>query len=301
MASIINAGTTTLTPIQITGDTSGILQLQTNGGTTAVTIDTAQNVGVGVTPSAWYSAIKSIQASQTSVWGNGGTAGFGSNIYRATSGYTPTYINSNYGGEIIYNLSGGGGWTFNIAPSGTAGATATLTAAMTLDNSGNLLVGTTSLGGVGFSLRDNAGKCLIQQNTSTTAANTMTQFINPNGVVGQIICTGSATAYNTSSDSRLKTLVGVATDTSIIDNIVINDFTWKADGTTDRGVFAQDAYRVKPSAISVGKDKEDGSIEIPWGVDYSKFVPDLIVYCQQLKKQVTELSAKVTALEAKVA
>ena len=150
MASIINAGTTTLTPIQITGDTSGILQLQTNGGTTAVTIDTAQNVGVGVTPSAWYSAIKSIQASQTSVWGNGGTAGFGSNIYRATSGYTPTYINSNYGGEIIYNLSGGGGWTFNIAPSGTAGATATLTAAMTLDNSGNLLVGTTSsMNGIG--------------------------------------------------------------------------------------------------------------------------------------------------------
>ena len=44
MASTISAGTTTGTAIAISGDTSGSLQLQTNGTTTAVTISTAQVV-----------------------------------------------------------------------------------------------------------------------------------------------------------------------------------------------------------------------------------------------------------------
>jgi hypothetical protein len=58
MASTISAGTTAGTAIAIAGDTSGQLQLQTNGTTTAVTINTAQGVqflnciGVGnATPS----------------------------------------------------------------------------------------------------------------------------------------------------------------------------------------------------------------------------------------------------------
>lgn len=47
MASIINATTTNGVAVQ--GDNSGSLQLQTNNGTTAVTIDTSQNVGIGTT------------------------------------------------------------------------------------------------------------------------------------------------------------------------------------------------------------------------------------------------------------
>jgi hypothetical protein len=53
MASIISAGTTSGTALNMAGDTSGVLQLATNGSTTALTISTAQNVGVGTTsPSA---------------------------------------------------------------------------------------------------------------------------------------------------------------------------------------------------------------------------------------------------------
>jgi len=58
MASTISAGTTSGTAIAIAGDTSGALALQTNNGTTAVTINTAQGaqflntIGVGnATPS----------------------------------------------------------------------------------------------------------------------------------------------------------------------------------------------------------------------------------------------------------
>jgi len=50
MASIINS--TTTAGVTVTGDNSGSLQLATNNGTTAVTIDTSQNVGIGVTSPA---------------------------------------------------------------------------------------------------------------------------------------------------------------------------------------------------------------------------------------------------------
>ena len=42
--STISAGNTTTTSIKITGDTTGNLVLATNGGTTALTIDTSQNI-----------------------------------------------------------------------------------------------------------------------------------------------------------------------------------------------------------------------------------------------------------------
>ena len=44
MASIISAGTTSGTALNMSGDTSGALQLATNGTTTAMTIDTSQNL-----------------------------------------------------------------------------------------------------------------------------------------------------------------------------------------------------------------------------------------------------------------
>jgi hypothetical protein len=49
MASVISAGTTSGTSLNLSGDTSGVLQLASNGSTTAVTIDTSQNVGIGIT------------------------------------------------------------------------------------------------------------------------------------------------------------------------------------------------------------------------------------------------------------
>jgi hypothetical protein len=119
---------------------------------------------------------------------------------------------------------------------------------------------------------------------------------NAGSTAGSIQHTATTTTnYNTASDARLKTDKGVATDTSVIDNLVIHDYEWKEDGRVDRGVFAQEAHLVKPSAIAVGDDQTnaDGVLLNPWCVDYSKFVPDLIVYCQQL-------NAKIEALEAKL-
>jgi hypothetical protein len=49
MASIISAGTTSATALNMSADTSGVLQLSSNNGTVAATVDTSQRVGVGLT------------------------------------------------------------------------------------------------------------------------------------------------------------------------------------------------------------------------------------------------------------
>lgn len=51
MASSISAGTTSSTALVATADTTGILALQTNNGTTALTLNASQAIGVGSTPS----------------------------------------------------------------------------------------------------------------------------------------------------------------------------------------------------------------------------------------------------------
>ena len=77
----------------------------------------------------------------------------------------------------------------------------------------------------------------------------------------------------------------------------------RADGRPGRGVFAQEAFGVVPFVVTVGTDAtdEDGRLVHPWGVDYGKYVPDLVVGWQQHEAQVAALTAQITALEARLA
>jgi len=161
-------------------------------------------------------------------------------------------------------------------------------------NTGNLYLGTQT------ALADNraivlaAGASKIGFEHQTPSDNYYPEFFyNAAGTsVGNISCTSTATAYNIASDERLKTDLGVVTSTDVIAKTVIHDFTW-ADNTKSRGVFAQEAYLVKPDAVHVGSDErnEQGHLIQPWGVDYSKYVPDLIVELQALRKEFEEYKA----------
>jgi hypothetical protein len=125
--------------------------------------------------------------------------------------------------------------------------------------------------------------------TSTNSAQQI-KFLNSIGtIVGTVTSDGTTTAFNTSSDARLKTDKGVCQSTDVISKTVIHDFEW-LNGTVDRGVFAQEAVLVKPSAVVKGSDETDidGNLMNPWGVDYSKYVPDLIVELQALRKEFEE-------------
>ena len=129
-------------------------------------------------------------------------------------------------------------------------------------------------------------------------------FSNSSGASSGYIYHSASTAvqFTQTSDKRLKTDGGIVTDVSYLDKTQVHDFTWTQCGTKDRGIFALDEYENNPRNIQVGKDDltEDGNIKNPWTVNYTGYIPDLIVYCQQLKKTIQELSAQVTTLQTQV-
>jgi hypothetical protein len=277
-------------------------------------IDSSGKVGIGtttpnnelevVTGSNPSIALTSTSASLYSYFGlTSGTVG--AQLYTFGQSYSAVYpagctaLSNNTWG-LIFNANNASG----IITYQTNG-----TERMRLDSSGNLLVNTTSAsagGKVNINAQCYSANGLAIKDTQEiyTGTTYFAVFVNSAGTLAGGIQHNASTTVNyvTSSDSRLKTLIKVATETSVIDNLVINDFTWKDGGKVDRGVFAQDAQKIIPNAISEGTDEltEDGNLKNPWGVDYSKFVPDLIVHAQQLKKQVQELSALVTAQSATI-
>ena len=72
MPSIVNA--TTTAGVSVQGDNSGVLALQTNNGTTAVTIDTSQNVGIGTASPAARLDVRTTSSTQATFTRTGQTA-----------------------------------------------------------------------------------------------------------------------------------------------------------------------------------------------------------------------------------
>jgi len=122
----------------------GAFSFQNANGTHLI-IDSSGNVGIGVTPSAWAAASKAIDVDT-----------YGANYAIAAATQVGISRNCYYNGtNWIYKLNtsaqrfeqdNSGSFKWFTAPSGTAGNAITFTQAMTLDASGNLLVGLTAAG-----------------------------------------------------------------------------------------------------------------------------------------------------------
>ena len=97
----------------------------------------------------------------------------------------------------------------------------------------------------------------------------------------------TATAFNTSSDYRLKEDLKEFNGLEMVSNIPVYDYKWKADESRSFGVMAHELQEVLPYAVNGEKDAEEMQ-----AVDYSKIVPLLI-------KSIQELTAKVEMLESK--
>ena len=124
---------------RFTGDLSGTSASFTGGVNLATS---SGNVGIGVTPSTWTGTnVKALQFGNSGALANSGTFGtilFNNSYYN--SGYK--YITSNSASAYVQD---GNTHLWYQAPSGTAGTTISFTQAMTLNASGNLVIGNTSV------------------------------------------------------------------------------------------------------------------------------------------------------------
>jgi hypothetical protein len=123
---------------------------------------------------------------------------------------------------------------------------------------------------------------------NVNAAGTNTQWQCAGVTVGSIAVTATTTAYNTSSDARLKEDLKSFDAGNIVDDTNVYDFMWQETGVRDFGVIAQEAKDVYPTATFYQEDIDR------WFIDYSKYVP---VILQELKT----LRARIAALEGQLA
>jgi hypothetical protein len=124
----------------IWADSSSNLYFGTGAGnSTQATLDSAGNLGLGVTPSAWGIG-KTFQVNSASLMGYLNRLYASANTYFDGTG-TAKYIASD-SATSYQQLNGQ--HQFFTAPSGTAGNAITFTQAMTLDASGNLGIGQTA-------------------------------------------------------------------------------------------------------------------------------------------------------------
>ncbi len=182
---------------------------------------------------------------------------------------------------------------------------------MRIDSSGNLIIGhtSTSVSGLNALAFRPASGALMSRNTTSSANHII--FQNPNGAVGSIATSGSATAFNTSSDYRLKENIVTDWDaTSLLKQLKPSKFNFKADAdTTLQGFLAHEVSSIVPQAVTGEKDAiytaEEAVDDIDavegqpkyQSIDQSKLVPLLVKTIQEQQTIIEDLKARIETLE----
>ena len=283
------------------------------GGVESMRIDASGNLGLGVTPSAF--GIKALQVAPIAAIGSAGAiSSFSSNVFWTGAYSGQTYIANGFSTAYLQN-AGSHAW-YN-APSGTAGNAITFTQAMTLDSSGNLLVGTTSLQSGGtLSVVATSGNGAATFRVDTNSANTGRSWVATTSGTrfhfafgdgssfterGVISTNGSTTTYGTGSDYRLKenvqTMSGALARVAQMRPVT---WTWKESQVSGEGFIAHELQAVVPDAVVGEKDAiDENGKPIYQNVDASFVVATLTAAIQEQQQMIETLQAKVAALEAK--
>ena len=274
-------------------DTVGV----STGGSERMRVDSSGNVGIGTSsPNA---------ASKLEV--SNGSAAANCKIRISNSGTYGAYIESvtsnktfQFGGVDSTNGFASGAYGVYDA---TVGAWR-----MVIDSSGNLLVGktATSVGTAGFEANatgmsaTNSGAEAANFNRNTSDG-TIVIFRRSSSGVGTISVTTTATAYNTSSDYRLKhdiaPMTGALSKVSALNPVT---YKWNADDSDGEGFIAHELAKVVPQCVTGEKDAVDAEGNpVYQGIDTSFLVATLTAAIQEQQALITALTARIEALEAK--
>jgi hypothetical protein len=246
-------------------------------------IDSSGNLGVGTSSPTSIVNYKTITVNGTT----------GSLVDVASNGTVGGRIqcDTTYPGMALFTL------TNNPMVFGTNG-----TERMRLDSSGNLLVGTTSVLGLGkisvkFDGTSQNGIC-AQLDANTSGSGFAIWRDNTGNTCGQItrVGTTSAVVYTATSDYRLKNVVGAVTGQGArIDALKPIDYQWKEGNEQARGFLAHEFQEVYPSSVSGDKDAVDKDGKPAYQsmqASSAEVIADLVAELQSLRARVAQLESK---------
>jgi len=284
MATTINAGNAT-SGAAISADTTGILALQSGSTpTTAVTIDTSQNVGIGTTTPDYKLVVD----------GEGSAGGFAIKRTGTLTGSGSLRLVGSSGSEAL-------GFSVNA------------TERMRITSAGNIGVGTTTPntnGGLDSTIKvngTNAGMTFARSDvikayfyadnaTSSlyglTETGTTIRFVSATAGVS---LSNGATSWASLSDERNKeNLTPILDALNKVNSLrsVTGKYKEDAEGTSRSFLIAQDVQAVLPEAIDVGTD-EDATLSLR----YTDIIPLLVASIKELNAKVDAQAVEIVALK----
>ena len=287
----------------------GITGISNASNATAITIDSSEKVGIGLT-----SPQELLHLKDGDIAVGNGTAGNNAVIGRV--GFSTDSSNSRFIG--MESFRGGDAANADLRFH-TYGGDSNKGERMRIDNAGNVSIGGTTATAA-FNLVGTGGSNVQIQNNIAPGTNTFVSigFINDNGLIGSIQSGGSSTAYATSSDYRMKENVDYTWDaTTRLKQLKPARFNFIADDTNTLidGFIAHEVSSIVPEAVTGAKDamavetrytaddvetqgdtpsknvgdpKTYSSTKIdPQGIDQSKLVPLLVKTIQELEARLT--------------
>jgi len=290
-----------LTQVQggmLAGSTNTTTTIQSNG-TTAITINSSQQVGIGRVPGtgrtleiATATDFTNIILQNTST-GSGSTDGF----LLEAGGSDALVVNYEVGNMRFFTsatermrIDSSGRFLFNTSSS-------------LLGSAGAQFVGNSTFSNAVLVQSFNGNNAFVITNQSGTSQYNAAQFCN-NGTTfsgtGSISISGSSTAYNTSSDYRLKENIAPMTGAlSVVQALKPVTYKWKSDGSDGQGFIAHELQAIVPESVTGEKDAVDADGNPKYqGVDTSFLVATLTAAIQELNAKVEAQAAEIAALKA---
>jgi hypothetical protein len=269
--------------------------------TQAMTLDADGDLGIGTTSPSEKLDVRGSTTAGTLLFGLGTDANAITIAARSAGTNAATFIAT---GAAVQGVL-----TIGAATSGdTAYSLVARGGAIIGEASGNLLVGTTSLirgsrvsvlsttaqHGISINIPHATADeyaCATMSRTASTGA--FVEFYNQavTAVIGSISTNNTITVYNTTSDYRLKTVVGAVTGQGArIDALEPIEYTWNSNGSRTRGFLAHKFQEVYADSVTGTKDAVDANGNPKYQAMQaatSEVIADLVAEIQSLRQRLS--------------